>query len=187
MTITVVTQAGSPAVTLDQAKRHLRYVLSDQDDLIGLYVQVATTHVQRICEFAIGQQVWMLTLDAFPATIELPGGAVSAVTTVAYVDQSGTDQSLQPTDFRLDSKSTPARLTPTSAQGWPFTAPVTNAVSVTYTVGSDDVPAPLKSAILLIAGDLFENRQQIDMDSRAVVAESPTVRRLIFPYRRVLP
>jgi uncharacterized phiE125 gp8 family phage protein len=147
-----------------------------------------------VCQLALGPQTWRLTLDGFPLSngpIQLPGGRVSAVSEITYVDPLGALQTWAPADIatnaRLDLDSVPARITPAAATlGWPNWQPVTNAVSVTYTVG-EPAQEPVRAAMLLMIADMFENRSQIDMDTRAAVAESPTVSRLLFPYRRILP
>ncbi|MCY1249378.1 hypothetical protein D9M72_629060 [compost metagenome] len=47
------------------------------------------------------------------------------------------------------------------------------------------VPAPLRAAILLLVGDLYANREA--RITGTIHVENPTVGRLMFPYRRVLP
>ncbi|MGL4692145.1 MAG: head-tail connector protein [Stenotrophomonas maltophilia] len=46
------------------------------------------------------------------------------------------------------------------------------------------VPAPLRAAMLLLIGDLYANRE---VGIAAGTIENPTIERLMFPYRRVLP
>lgn len=195
MAIVVVTPAtGGEPITLDDAKLHLRVVGTDEDTLIGAYITACRQHVENVCLLAIGRQTWRLTLDGFPANngpIELPGGRVATVTELTYVDPLGVVQTWAPADLalnvRTDLDSVPARLTPAATTlGWPNWQPVTNAVTVTYTVG-DPAPQPIRAAMLLMIADLYENRQQLDMNLRASVAESPTAKRLLFPYKRVLP
>lgn len=195
MSIVVVTPAaGGEPVALDQAKLHLRVDGSDEDSLIQALITAARVHVEQVCQLAIGQQEWRITLDGFPSNngpIELPGGRVQSISAMTYVDPLGVVQTWAPADLatnvRTDLDSVPARLTPSpTTLGWPNWQPVTNAVSVTYDVG-EAAPEPIKAAILLMVGGMFENRQQIDIDVRAALVETPTVRRLLFPYKRVLP
>lgn len=191
MSVVVVTPAtGGEPVTLADAKIHLRVDDTADDALIGSLITACRQHIESVCQLAIGAQTWRLTLDGFPANngaVELPGGRVSAVDEVTYVDPLGVAQTLALGDIRIDLDSVPARLTPApTTLGWPNWQPVTNAVTVTYTVG-EAAPQPIRAAMLLMLGDMYENRQQIVMDSRSALAESPTVKRLLFPYKRVLP
>lgn len=74
--------------------------------------------------------------------------------------------------------------------GWPL-APMTwrdrapNPWKIAFSAGyggPDDVPAPIKAAILLMATDLCENR---DAKTVANLVANPTVDRLLAPYRAV--
>lgn len=56
-------------------------------------------------------------------------------------------------------------------------AHVENYVGVTYT---DDAPAPVKSAALLMVGDLYENREA---QSDRPLTENKAFDRLLAPYR----
>ncbi|AEC22290.1 hypothetical protein PT7_P054 (plasmid) [Pusillimonas sp. T7-7] len=55
---------------------------------------------------------------------------------------------------------------------------------IEFTTEPGVVPAALHAAILLLLGDMYENRTA-SKDSRLAV--NPTVSRLMFPYKRVLP
>jgi hypothetical protein len=45
------------------------------------------------------------------------------------------------------------------------------------------VPAPIKAAVLLMVGDLYENRETVAEGAPAPVEMSMTVERLLSPYR----
>lgn len=56
---------------------------------------------------------------------------------------------------------------------------------VLFTTRPDPLPGPLRAATLLVLGDLYSNREGMVVGATGV--ENPTVARLMFPYRRVLP
>ena len=63
-----------------------------------------------------------------------------------------------------------------------------DALSVTYTAGygaAEDVPAPIRHAILLMVGDMYRFTESAGPGQMASVPMSTTVERLLAPYRRV--
>lgn len=59
------------------------------------------------------------------------------------------------------------------------------AYPVKFTTTPGPLPGPLRAAVLLLLGDLYANREAVVAGSQ--LAENPTLDRLMFPYRRVLP
>lgn len=54
---------------------------------------------------------------------------------------------------------------------------------IVFTTNPGPAPEALKRAILLVAGDLFENREA----GGSKIEENPAFQRLTFPFRRILP
>lgn len=124
------------------------------------------------------------TTDSFGRTFDrrtrdrqicLPGGVVTAVEKIAYIDETGAPQTLSGptsgtpgTDFQEDlTDDEGAFLMPPDDLSWPGTdLGVVNAVVVEYTVGyadnSDGVPEDIKAAIKFRVGDLFNIRSTTD-------------------------
>jgi uncharacterized phiE125 gp8 family phage protein len=108
---------------------------------------------------AIGAQVLELALDEFPygtAAITLPGGKVSSITSITYVDEDGATQTLATSVYDLDDYSLPCRAVLKYDQEWPDTRAVTNAVKVRYAAG--EVAEAVKPALMLMVGFLHEHR-----------------------------
>lgn len=187
MSWVVVTPAAGTPVTLDEAKLHLRVDSDDEDGLVEALLQAACTHVENVCERALMLQTWAERLASFPEVIELRGGRVKAIQSVDYVDVVGGRHQLPETAYLADLALEPATLAPVGGARWPATRAQSSAVVVTYQVGydsADAVPAPLKAAIKLVLGDLFENRSR---QQGTELVDNPTVARLLFPYMRVRP
>lgn len=125
-------------------------------------------------------QTWDLVLDAFPAgEIRLPLPPLQSVTSVTYTDTDGASQTLDAGQYTVDTAN--ARIVPVSS--WPSTKAVPAAVVIRYVCGygaAAAVPASIKAAILLLTGDLFENREA---QGEKVLSVNETVRRLLLPYR----
>jgi len=73
---------------------------------------------------------------------------------------------------------------PADGRAFPSTHPGFSAVSVQFVAGygdATDVPAGIKHAVLLIVGDLYENRE--NAAPRGASSLPLTAERLLWPYR----
>ncbi len=123
-----------------------------------------------------------------PHPIRLPGGPVNAIDRILYADAAGVDQVM--TDAQFDTYQEPARVLPPIGTSWPSTQIRMAAVKVRYWAGytlPDDspsltpLPKPLKQAMLLVLGHLYENRENsvdVALESIPMGAEA-----LARPYR----
>jgi len=178
-------------ISLAEAKRHLR--LSDDDpgidDLSGV-ITAARQAAEQFLNTSIVVQTRTLTLDAFPPVLLLPNGPVISITSVVYIDSDGDQQTLAANAYSFTSYTHSDYIYPIYGTAWPTTRNEHGAVVITYQAGSmAGSPAVLaeetiKSAIKLIMGDLWENREGQFVGVSAVV--NPTVANLLYPYRRQL-
>lgn len=187
---TVVTPPSVEPIDLATAKLHLRVTDTAQDALIAILITAARTHVENVCQRALINQTWRVTYDRFVQPLQLPGGNVQSITALTYIDVNGASQTLAPTTgYVADLASFPARIFPPMSQCWPEAGAIPASVSCVYTLGygatSASIPAPLVGAMLLIIGDLYENRES-HVPTRYFVAND-TVDMLLFPYKRVEP
>jgi len=183
-----LTQSIAPAiepVTLSEAKAHLRVDGTDEDDLITDLIQAA----REACEVFTRRQfitaTWALTLDEFPDYIELPRPPLQSVTTLAYVDVDGDDQTLtEGTDFDVDITPLVGYVLPCYGESWPSTLGHIADVTVTYKAGygltAASVPSAIKAAIKLLMADLYEHREA---RTEAKLEDNLTVQRLLWHYR----
>lgn len=183
----LITPPALEPVTLTTAKAHLREVGTDQDDLIAIYIEAARRHVEQSTGARCITQAWRLVLDEFPAEgLPLPGYPLIAVQSIAYIDPAGAAQTITLADLIVDTASRPGIIY--KPDGWPATKDREGVVTIDYTVGfgaaSTDVPADLRNAILLLIGDLFENRQG---QQKETLADNPAVTSLLWPYRVMTP
>ena len=157
--IAAVTGAVQP-ITLEEAKAQCRVDCADEDALIGSFIGVATQAASDRLQRALVPTRYRLTVDSFPSAIELLLPPVISVESVKYIDTTGTQQTLDPQDFYLDSVSEPGYLVPANGRAWPATLDRINAVEVEYTAGypGSAIPEPIKAWILLAVADLYENR-----------------------------
>jgi uncharacterized phiE125 gp8 family phage protein len=168
----------APPVTplsLTEVKAHLRVDGTDQDDVIQLYLDAATAHVDGewgCLGRALVTQTWRLTIDTFPcAEIKIPLPPLQSVSSVGYFDSAGDFQTMiEDTDYFVDDQSEPGWITPMTT--WPTTLDAINSVRIDFVAGYEptadsppdytaNIPADIKQAMLLMITDWMENRRNV--------------------------
>lgn len=170
-------------------RAHLRLVGSAEDADITAMLTAATEQLDGkdgILGRALVTQSWELLLDRFPcdSVIRIPLPPLRSVESITYIDTAGATQTLPTSVYAVDIASEPGAVSLKYGQTWPATLCQRNAVTIAFTCGygtSDDVPGRLKSAIKLMVGDLFENREASIVGATRV--DNPTVDSLLFPFR----
>lgn len=190
MDLTLVTPPAEPAVSLAEAKGHLRFLTNDQDALIGALVAAATAHLDGragILGRSLVTQTWDLRLDRFPrgigGAIELPLPPLQSVTSVKYLDGAGAEVTLDSAAYVVEPGHYLGRIRPAYGQTWPTARDETGAVRIRFVAGygaAAAVPPPIKQAILLLAGHWWINREAVG-DAKGPHAFA--VDALTFPYR----
>jgi uncharacterized phiE125 gp8 family phage protein len=181
----LITAPTLEPITLAEAKAHLRVVSADEDALISSLVLAARERAEIYTERALLQQTWEVSLDVFPTgDIRLPLLPLLSVVSVKYYDTDGVEQTLDVSEYYEDAKSKPARIVPVS--NWPATKDRPNAVTITIEAGygetADKVPQVIKQALLLMVGDMYENREETVVGT--IVSTLPlTADRLLRPFR----
>ncbi|MFC5524021.1 head-tail connector protein [Polaromonas jejuensis] len=118
--------------------------------------------------------------------IDLPFPPLQSVDAVKYTDLSGVVQTLATNLYVVDNISEPGAITPAPDTYWPDTQNRVNAVQISFTAGygaAAAVPAGIKAWILMRIGALYENREEVLVGQRLVVADLPFVDGLLDPYR----
>lgn len=166
MALKLITAASALAVTLAEAKLHLRYTDDDADALITALITAATEAAeQAMAGRAVMPQTWELTLDAFPGAFELTRLPVASVTSITYAAAAdGTPTVLSSSASALDNADDygSAWVAPAYGTSWPSARDQVNAVALRYVAGYANaaaVPESIKAWIKLQIGAMFENRE----------------------------
>lgn len=123
------------------------------------------------------------------AEIPLPFPPVIGNLAITYTDQASAPQILDTALYKLiGGGSGISRVVPVFGQNWPSAQNSPESVSIQWDAGygdtADKVPAPLRHAILLIVGHLYENRQSVVVDASRIAIQLPQgVEALISAYR----
>lgn len=171
MTTRLITKPIATAVSLVEAKKHLRVTHSAEDTLIEALIKTVTIRCEHLIGRAIMPQTWELVLDAFPADndIELLHPPIQSITSVKYIDaNTANETTLLADQYSLDKDSEPGWLMPAYGVTWPQTLAVANAVRVRYVAGyadADNVPETIKQWMLLSVGTYYANRESVVIGS----------------------
>lgn len=200
MHLTLLSPPALEPVSLEEARAHLRLdaagspATHPDDALVTALIMAARQRIENETGRALIEQQWRLVLDGFPTDnngrIDLPRAPTISVDSVAYVDVDGAAQG-----FGLESPNVSWRqvgrdaaiLVPAYGVNWPSARAQEDAVTIDFTAGygdmAADVPAPLKAAMLLDIGLLYEHREAVAGGTS--LAELPLGwEALVWPYRR---
>ncbi|MSR60297.1 MAG: hypothetical protein EXS05_22095 [Planctomycetaceae bacterium] len=152
-----------PCVDPSDLVMQCRIDAPDEMQLMQEYITAAGQMVEIDAEIALLTSTWAVYLDRFPAwEIELRKVPVASITSIVYLDQNGTSQTLiANTDYVSDLKHSPSRVMPAYGKYWPITYWQENSVTVTFVAGlaAQNLVNPIaKQAIRLLVAHWFYNR-----------------------------
>lgn len=153
MQLFVTVPPATEAITLDEAKLHLRVDGNDDSDEIEGFIVAARERAEQELQRPLLPQTCESRGDAFPRGKLRLWKDVTEVTSVAYKDESGAAVTLAPDQYRLMSG---AFLMPVSV--WPKGTDVV----VTFECGafaSETVPKSVIAWMKIQIGGLYENRE----------------------------
>ena len=162
MTFVVSTTPATEPVTLEEAKVQCRIENTFEDDEITGIIIAARIQAQLNLNRAIITQTIDSYYDCFQNFFELP--PLQSVSSITYLDSNGDSQTLATSQYVVDSKSIPARVTPAYGVSWPSTYDQTNAVTIQFIAGygaASDVPESIKQWIKLQVSHYFDNRNPV--------------------------
>jgi uncharacterized phiE125 gp8 family phage protein len=163
-----------------------------EDDLLNSIIMAAREHVEDVTRRQILTATYDYFLQEWPCDdfIALPLGCLQSVTSVKWKDTDGIETTLtENTDYIVETNGDQyGRIVLPYGGSWPSgTLYPSNPITIRFICGwtaAPLVPGRIKSAILLICADLYENREgQIVAQTNSVINENKTVDRLLWPMR----
>ncbi|MGL6245642.1 head-tail connector protein [Pseudomonas sp.] len=161
MSYKVIVGPTEEPVTLAEAKAQCSIDGNEFDALLTGCIAAARQRAEHETGRALCTQTRQLALDSFPAAFVLRGAPVQSLVSLVYLGSDGVERTLDPQDTLLDKDSAPGYLLPAYGKAWPASRPVPNAVRVRYLCGyggAAEVPAAIKTWMLLAINALFEQR-----------------------------
>ncbi len=162
----LITPPSGQPIDLDDAKLHLRLTDDTTDDpLVMALIERARLYCEKHTGRAFGTQTWEAYLNYWPGRnyIDLPMPPLQSVTSVKYVDSTGTETTMtEDTDYLVDADSDIGRIVLPYGKSWPsFVAYPINPIRIRFVAGYTDLPEPLQQAMLLLVGNWYENREEV--------------------------
>lgn len=190
-----VTAPAAKPVTVAELKSQLRVSHSEDDTLIGSYLDAAIGRLDAhagILGRCIVTQTWRQDYECWPSKglFRLPFCDVATITSVKYSDTADVEQTVDAGLYQLHQDAHSSFVWLRSA----FTCPSlyddrVDPVRITFDVGfgaAAAVPDAIKHAIKLMVADFYENREDTAVGVGLDVRSLPRgVDALLAPYRRV--
>jgi uncharacterized phiE125 gp8 family phage protein len=174
----VVVEPPAAAVSLEEAKRHLRVDHPDDDALITSLIAAAQGHVDGPGGW-LGRAIGVQTLEARLSGMPGCGVLLPYPPLVGVQEISFEGVTIDPQTYRLaDSED---RITLQRGASWPASGQADGSVKIRYRAGYVEVPAALKVAILLMAADWYAVRENSVAGSRSKIPVSAEM--LLAPFR----
>lgn len=193
MTVERIAAPVASLLSVEDVRAHLRIDGDDEDMIIASITKSAESHfdgVAGVLGRALITQTWEARFDVFAAEFILPLPPLQSVVSVTYIDAADVEQTVLSTVYQVIAGGTAGgRVILRTGQSWPTGVKIgeRDAVRVRFVAGygdtADKVPAPIRSAALLFAGDLYERREATIVGIS--VAVNPAVDRLIAPYNLI--
>ena len=161
MILNRITDATVEPVTLQEVKQATRIDYGEEDTFTEHLIKAARQFCEEQTQRSFAaSETWQLKLDYWPCggVIELPRGPVQSVTSVKYYDIDGNEQTIDSSNYILDSASYVARLEPISTYTWPSLDDRLAPITIEYVAGYTTIPEDIKHAIYLLVAHWFEHR-----------------------------
>ena len=193
MILSVTSAPATEPVTTAEAKAHLRIAtdFTDDDTKIDAFIAAARAYVETFTGRSLVTRTYALRardfceLEGSDGVIRLPRPPLASVSSVAYVDTNDASQTISSANYHVLAGTDGGTLEPILTYAWPQTRGLAGDVTITYIAGygaASSVPDDFKAAILLLVGELYENRE--DAIVGAIVTTAPLAAdRLLAPYR----
>lgn len=160
-------EAPEAFISLPEAKAHLHVSHTRDDTMIEAQILAAIAFLDGPSGYlgcAIAAQKWEWKTGAFIDPLRVPLGPILSIEALSYLDPEGTTVSMDLSTAYLFGDARSPYLRPIGQ--WPSeVSSRDDAITLEFMAGRAEVPPQLKSAALLIVGQLYRHRE-IDVDVR---------------------
>lgn len=183
LTSSLVTPGATEIVTLADAKTHLRVDGTDEDALIQALIDTATEQARQFTGRTILYGNWKTEFDFFAGKIKLDVMPIKlASVVVKYKDSNNQEQALPSDNFFIRDPGPDAFATIEFKGSLPTVYDAPNSIWLEYNAGYEEIPPPIKTAVLIQVGTLYENRQS-EIVGTVTVQIANGFRQILYPYK----
>lgn len=158
------------ALTLAEAKAHLRVTTDSDDDLITGHIKAATRFLEMRFNNAFVSQTRVLKADDFDDRRYVRGRRIyppiyplRSVSSIAYLTSTGGSTTLPTSDYVVSTGDQPGYIAEAYNATWPSVYPQPNSVTVTYVCGHStsaaNVPEEIKQALRMLVAHYYRNAE----------------------------
>jgi len=195
MALTLTAPPGVEPVSLSDAKAWLRAGHGDEDGLIGDLIVSARARVEQETGLALIAQSWRWSLDAWPTrrlsacgqAVDLPIRPLISLEAVRTFENDGAASVHDPAEYRVEAGE-PGRLVAVLPFALPRPDRPAGGIEIDFTAGfgpaAEDVPAPLREAILRLVAHAYSNVERAESARRGEGGAPDGVEALLRPWRR---
>jgi len=192
--VSLVTEPVQEPLTLAEAKVFLRVDGTSDDALIGMLITAARQWVETYTRRALITQTWDCRFWDFPQigqSLVIPKAPLASVTSITYTDENSVEQTWASSNYAVQVLAGPTAgrgsIRTTPATSYPATLtdsewPVTVRVVCGYGASQASVPSGIRSAVALLLGDLYTQRQETVVGVSSSKIQT-TLEKLLGPYR----
>ncbi len=182
--ITDITPPPIEPITLEAAKLFLRLDDDVEDTLISDLIQNAREQVETLCRQTLIERPQRVTLTPpFNRVLYLNIAPIKSVTDLTLHLTNGDEEILPSATLKINLRAAPVSIQKQTLGLWSWhsrsdIASVTVDVVAGYGETPDDIPMPLRQAMLLLIGQGYEHRSGKDLPGIPMMVDA-----LVMPYR----
>lgn len=172
-------------VTLSEVKAHLNINHDADNELLSNLIKVAVESCQNLTNLSFISQTWTGYNKYLTTILEIPRAPTISISTVKYYDSDNELQTISSDNYFLSFDGAFSNIVFVTDYTLPTLYNRPDAVQIEFVAGfgvaADDVPMPIKQAILLTIGHFYAHRESVSIDKMDIVPE--TVQMLLFQYK----
>lgn len=164
MDIIVLEKANDYPITLAEAKKHLRVLTDDEDELIEAYIDTATEYCETIQNKNYMTTKLKLILDEINLPIKLPRPPFQSLEKIEVQKSDGTLEEWPADNYIVDDSGYFGFINRSNSYNIPGDLAEQQKIQITYTAGyatAAEVPARVKNAIKLLTAHFWSVRAPV--------------------------
>lgn len=189
MALILTSGPAAEPVSVDEAKAHMRVDGAGEDALISSLILTSRLHIEAALGLALIDQSWKLVLDRWPkdGRITIPIAPVREVTAIHVRNAQGDAELIDAGSYEVALAGRHPAIVTNGAEGsrpGVRVGGIEISLNAGYGASANDVPAPIRQALLMLVAHWYEHRDPIEIGAPQTSVPH-SISRLLNPYRAV--